>query len=159
MDVLKVYQYALLREREGKRFFEECAGRVGHSAAVQAFRELAAEEEKHIRFITRLIDGHVPETQPEEPDGGEGFFSKRAVSEVLDQTVLESMVADLPVLRMAYLIERDFVEFYESAAEAAVGEAKQALSTLAEWERVHERLFKNLHDKAMEAYDRMPWGG
>ncbi len=159
MDIVKVYQYALLREREGKRFFEECAGRVGHAAAVQAFRELAAEEGKHIEFITRLLDGLASGALPEELDAGEGFFSRRAVSEFLDQTVMESMVPDLPVLRMAYLIERDFAEFYESAAEAAVGEAKRALSMLAEWERVHEKLFKNLHDRAMEAYDRMPWGG
>jgi rubrerythrin len=159
MDVVKVYQYALLREREGKRFFEDCAGRVAHAAAVQAFRELIAEEEKHIEFITRLLQGLKSGGVAEEPDAGEGFFSRRAASEFLDQTVMESMVPDLPVLRMAYLIERDFVEFYSSAAEAAEGEAKRALSILADWERVHEKLFKNLHDRAMEAYDLMPWGG
>jgi rubrerythrin len=159
MDVLKVYNYALLREREGKRFFEESIGRVGHAAAVQAFRELAAEEQKHINFLTHLIEGLPPGVSETIQDDEGARFSHRAVSEFLDQSILESMVPDLPVLRVAYLIERDFVEFYSSAAENATGEARKALTMLADWERGHERLFKELHDKAMKAYDKMPWGG
>ena len=30
---------------------------------------------------------------------------------------------------------------------------------LANWERGHERFFKQLHDKAFEEYAQMPWGG
>ncbi|MBI4730715.1 MAG: hypothetical protein HY781_01045 [Chloroflexi bacterium] len=41
------YEYALQREHEGKRFFEENAGRLNHAAAVSALKELAAEEQKH----------------------------------------------------------------------------------------------------------------
>jgi rubrerythrin len=88
-----------------------------------------------------------------------GFFSQRAVSEVIDQTVLESMVPDLPILRMAYLIERDFAEFYEMAASKTTDESKIVLEILAHWERIHEKLFKQLHDKAFEEYAQMPWGG
>jgi len=62
-------------------------------------------------------------------------------------------------LRMAYLIERDFAEFYESAASQAEGEAKQVLSMLSQWERRHESLFKMYYEKAFEEYSRMPWGG
>jgi rubrerythrin len=69
------------------------------------------------------------------------------------------MVADLPVLRMAYLIERDFAEFYAISAEKAEGEAKKALEMLAKWESGHEKLFKRLHDEAFEKYTNMPWGG
>ncbi len=47
MDIRKIYEYALQREYEGKRFFEENAGRLKHAAAAGAFRELAAEEQKH----------------------------------------------------------------------------------------------------------------
>ena len=47
------------------------------------------------------------------------------------------MVPDLPVLRMAYLIEQDFVEFYEQAAQKTDGEVRQVLETLAAWERRH----------------------
>ena len=69
------------------------------------------------------------------------------------------MVPDLPVLRTAYLIERDFAEFYEMAAKKATGAAKQILELLAQWERDHEKLFKQTHNKAFEEYTQMPWGG
>ena len=163
MDIRRIYEYALQREREGKQFFELSADRLQHAAAAGAFRRLAGEEERHIDFIQDLIDaldeGRSPGLADDHELREEAFFSARAASEMLDQTVLESMVPDLPVLRMAYLIERDFVEFYESAARRAEGAAKQALEMLASWERGHERFFKQLHDTAFEAYAQMPWGG
>jgi rubrerythrin len=136
---------------------------------VGAFKAIAAEEQKHIDFIQNqldLIDGNrlvredaaviLPPT---------GFFADRA--EDVEQSVAESMVADLPVLRMAYLIERDFAEFYAMAAaklaqsdtEGVQGEPRKILEMLAHWESGHERLFKRFHDQAFEKYAEMPWGG
>ncbi len=163
MELRKIYEYALQREHEGKRFFEENAARLKHAAAVGAFKALAAEEQKHIAFIEGLIaalDQGVPApaalgTALEK----EGFFSQRANAELLDQTVIEAMVPDLPVLRTAYLIERDFADFYAMAASKAEGEAKEALEMLARWERGHEALFRQMHDRAFEEYAQMPWGG
>jgi rubrerythrin len=163
VDIRKVYQYALQREHEGKRFFEENAGRLQQAAAVGAFRKLAAEEQKHIEFIQRQLDALEAHAEADLTLGAEwekaGFFSQRAVSEALEQTVLEAMVPDLPVLRMAYLIERDFAEFYEMAAGQAEGDARQVLTMLARWERGHEKLFRQYHDRAFEEYAQMPWGG
>ena len=162
MNVLKIYEYALQREYEGKRFFETNAGRMSHAAAAGIFHRLADEEQKHIEFIQaaiRTLDGG---------EGGGGIsaeleaedrFSMRAELEMIDQTVIESMIPDVAVLRMAYLIERDFAEFYERAAGSAEGEAKKALTALSRWERGHERLFKDLHDRVFQEYAEMPWGG
>ena len=164
MDIRKIYEYALQREYEGKRFFEENAGRLSHAAATGAFKELAAEEQKHIEFIKGQIaalDKGIPPSSDalakELKEGG--IFSQRAQTEMLDQTVLEAMVPDLPVLRTAYLIEKDFASFYAASARKATGEAKKVLKTLADWERGHEALFKAMHDKAYELYNQMPWGG
>jgi len=164
VDIRKIYEYALQREHEGKRFFQENAERLKHAGVVGAFRRLAEEEQKHIRFIEGLLDALDEGKTPEPGDieaaaQDESFFSARAASEMLDQTVAESMVPDLSVLRMAYLIERDFVDFYRSAAEKAEGDAQEALEMLARWERGHERFFKQLHDTAFEEYAQMPWGG
>jgi len=163
MNIRKIYEYALQREYEGKRFFEENVGRMQSSAAVDAFRKLIAEEQKHIEYIQHQLDlldkGDAPQDEPEPVQNETGFFTGRAESEAIQQTVNEAMVADLPVLRMAYLIERDFAEFYETAASKAEGEARKVLETLAYWERRHESLFKEMHDKAFEAYSEMPWGG
>lgn len=164
MDVRKVYEYALQREHEGKNFFESNAARMGHAAAQGIFRRLAGEEEKHVKFIESLLAGL--DSGGKADDAGmaaelekSGFFMERARSEMLEQTVMESMVPDLSILRMAYLIERDISEFYEMAASQAEGQAKDALKMLADWERGHERLFKELHDKVFAEYAAMPWGG
>jgi rubrerythrin len=163
MDIRKIYEYALQREHEGKRFFAQNADRLSHAAAVGVFRQLAAEEQKHIEFIQAQIDaldkGEAPNTSIGVELQQEGFFSQRAESEMLDQTMLEAMVPDLPVLRTAYLIERDLAEFYEMASGKSEGKAKEVLRMLAQWERGHERLFKRLHDTAFQEYAEMPWGG
>ena len=163
MNLQRIYIYALQREYEGKRFFEQNADRLSHATAVQAFKTLAMEEQRHIDFIENQLDALVRQEEPKLNYGEEleraGFFVDRATSEMLDQTVAEAMVPDLPVLRMAYLIERDFAEFYESAADKFDGEARQVLRMLANWERGHERLFKYLHDQAFDQYTQMPWGG
>ncbi|MEJ2210106.1 MAG: ferritin family protein [Anaerolineae bacterium] len=164
MDLQKIYEYALQRERDGRDFFRNNAGRFGHAAVTGVFERLAEEEEKHIRFIQALIQrleaGDAVDVAAGEEMEGVGFFSARAESEMLDQTIIESMVPDLSVLRTAYLIERDFAEFYEMAAGRVEDEtAKKSLEMLAHWERQHEKLFKGMHDRAFEEYASMPWGG
>jgi len=163
MDIRKIFEYALSREYEGKRFFEENAKRLNEAAAVEAFQQLAGEEQKHIDFIRHQIDS-LDAGLPGSIDFGsqleqKGFFSQRAQSEIIDQKVAEAMVPDLPVLRMAFLIERDFAEFYETSAAQAEGEGKKVLTLLSQWERGHERLFKHFYDRAFEEYSKMPWGG
>ena len=163
MDIRKIYEYALSREYEGKRFFDENAKRLKEAAAINAFKQLAGEEQKHIDFIQNQIDllekGLHSDTSMGMKLEQAGFFSMRASSEIIDQSVAEAMVPDLPVLRMAYLIEHDFVEFYEDAASQATGESKQVLLMLSQWERRHEHLFKLFFDRAFEQYSNMPWGG
>jgi rubrerythrin len=164
MDILKIYEYALQREREGRDFFRNNAARFGHAAASGVFEKLAEEEEKHIAFIESLIAAlqtrGAEALKVGEDMDREGFFSERAEAEMMDQTVIEAMVPDLPVLRTAYLIERDFAEFYETSSQRVEDEmAKKSLEMLARWERQHEKLFKGMHDRAFEEYASMPWGG
>ncbi len=162
MNIRKVLEYALQREYEGKAFFENNAERLSNAAATGAFKAIAKEEQRHIEFIQaqlNALDAKEPNKQAA-PDLDETeFFANRADKEMIEQTVNEAMVADLPVLRMAYLIERDFAEFYEMAAGKAEGQAKEILEMLSAWESGHERLFKKMHDQAFEQYAQMPWGG
>ena len=166
MNIRKVLEYALQREYEGKAFFENNAERLSNAAATGAFKAIAKEEQRHIEFIQAQLDAldakdtgqQTAGTTVLELDESE-FFANRASKEMIEQTVNEAMVADLPVLRMAYLIERDFSEFYHQAASKADGDAKIILDMLARWEAGHERLFKRMHDEAFEKYAEMPWGG
>ena len=160
METRRILEYALAREHMGKNFFLENAEKLQNAAAAGAFKTIAAEEQKHIEFISGLLTNLEENSiaQPQELAEA-SFFTERAISESIDQTVIESMVSDLPVLRMAYLIERDFAEFYAMAAQQADGEAKNLLEFLAVWESRHESLFKRMHDRLFAIYSEMPWGG
>ncbi|MEE4166642.1 MAG: ferritin family protein [Desulfocapsaceae bacterium] len=160
MNVHKIYQYALQREKEGYAFFKNNADKASHAAASEVFQKLADEELKHIQFIKTLMeqpdeDGSASNAALEEDD----WFEHRAKEELLDQTLIESMIPDVAVLRTAYLIEHDLSEFYEMAAAKSTGTAHQAFTKLARWERGHEAFFKELHDKVFQEYTEMPWGG
>lgn len=160
MDVIKILEYALEREIEGKRFFMDNADRLQNAAARGAFLAIAGEEQKHIDYIKAQLSAQKSGSTTGSVDlPAPGILDTRAETEAIDQKVAESMVADLPVLRMAYLIERDFAEFYTMSASKTDGDAHKVLEMLAHWESGHERLFKHLHDKAFEAYSGMPWGG
>lgn len=160
MNVQKVYEYALQREKEGYQFFKSNADKSNHAAVAAVFQKLADEELKHIEYINGLLKGEDDIVQKSAAAlEGDDWFESKAQQELLDQTLIESMIPDVAVLRTAYLIEKDLSEFYEKAAEKATGEARLALSRIAKWERGHEAFFKELHDKVFEEYTQMPWGG
>lgn len=160
MNLQKIYQYALQREQEGYDFFKSNAEKSAHAAAAEIFSRLASEELKHIAFIKGLMAGGETAAEPSQATLEEDdWFEQRARRELLDQSLIESMIPDVAVLRTAYLIERDLSEFYEAAAANSSGRAKAAFEKLAHWERGHESFFKELHDRIFKEYSEMPWGG
>lgn len=163
--VIKVFQYALNQEETGKMFFQTALQRLGIGAAVSAFKRLIAEEEKHIAFISRILDelhegkqvdpGQLQDLVLEPMD----YFDERAKKEFMEQCLHGSMVPDVTVFNTAWLIEKDLSEFYAAMASKAQGQVKDALSMLSRWESQHEMFFRQFRDKLSETYAQMPWGG
>ena len=63
-----------------------------------------------------------------------------------------SMVPDVTVFNTAWLIEKDLSEYYAKMAEQTQGKAKQALTMLSNWEKEHERFFREYRDKVSDVY-------
>ena len=164
-NLIKVYEYALNQEQTGMSFFQTSLERMGIGAAVNAFKQLIKEEEKHILFISRILDNlkqgaevdlaEVQEFVLEPTD----YFNDRAKSEFLEQCVIGSMVPDVTVFNTAWLIEKDLSEFYANAARNTDGSESEAFAMLARWEKAHENFFKEYRDKISDSYASMPWGG
>jgi hypothetical protein len=87
------------------------------------------------------------------------YFDDRTRSEFLQRCVEGSMVPDVTVFNLAWLIEKDLSEFYQAMAQKTEGEAKLALAMLADWESSHEKFFRQFRDALTETYAKMPWGG
>lgn len=163
--LIRIFEYALNQEETGKSFFQSALSRMGWGAAVSAFKRVIEEEDKHILFINNILRG-LRQGGPEQialekeivlPETN--FFGDRAKAEFSQQVLLESMVPDLTVFSMAWLIEKDLSEFYEKMAGQTEGRAKEALSMLAGWERGHERFFREFREQLTNVYENMPWGG
>ncbi len=164
-NLIRIFEYALNQEETGKSFFETSLKRMGWGAAMNAFNQLIGEEEKHILFIRKILDD-LKRVGPEELRIEKGpemektdFFDERAKSEFLQELLYESMVPDVTVFSVAWLIEKDLSEFYERMAGQTEGKAGEALRMLAGWEKAHERFFREYRDKLTEIYSNMPWGG
>jgi len=163
--LIKIFHYALNQEETGKSFFQVSLQRMSIGAAVSAFKRLIEEEEKHIQFINEILKNLQGESKMDldqikevvlEPTN---YFDDRARSEFLEQCVEGSMVPDVTVFNTAWLIEKDLSEFYERMANQTEGKAKEALLMLSQWEKGHEKFFREYRDKLSEVYSKMPWGG
>ena len=163
MDNMKVFEYALMKEKEGLEFFLSAGKRAQNGEAKSIFAKLAEEEVKHVKFIKEQIqalkDGNEAGKELAEELNAESFFEARAQKDLLEQTISESMVPDISILHFAYIIEKDLSEFYAKSAQEAEGAAMEALLMLADWEKSHEKFFKDIHDKLLGIYSNQPWGG
>lgn len=66
----------------------------------------------------------------------------------MDEVPKESDIADLSILRMALLIEKDFVNYYSQASESIEDEElKTIFNMLKKWEEQHVKLIENLIEK------------
>lgn len=160
----RVIRYAMQMELDGADFFKSKADKVQNETAKALFLKLAKDEMEHYDFLKRHLDKYIKndkfkiEERIEEVDLD--IFEQRAKTEHLEATIEESFVPDITVLRLAYLIERDYKEFYEEAARNADEPIiKELFETLAAWEAGHEIIFKEEHDRRMKEYMTLPWGG
>jgi rubrerythrin len=164
-NLIKIFEYALNQEETGKSFFQSSLQRMGWGAAVDAFLHLIKEEEKHILFIRKILDtlreGRIETLKniTDQEISKVDFFDERARKEFLQERLYESMVPDITVFNVAWLIEKDLSEFYEKMANQTEGYAKEAFSLLAGWERGHERFFRDYRAKLTEIYSKLSWGG
>ena len=163
--LIKVFEYALNQEETGRSFFQTSLQRMAIGDAVSAFTRLIKEEEQHILFIKGILNG-LKQGSPEQLRIEKGYdlervdyFDERARTEFLQQRLYESMVPDITVFSVAWLIEKDLSEFYERAAKQTEGKPREALLMLAAWEKDHERFFREYRDKLTEIYSKMPWAG
>ena len=164
-NLIRIFEYALQQEETGKSFFQNSLQRMGMGAAISAFKQLIQEEEHHIFFIQKILEG-LKLGNPIELSLEKGvilapthYFDERAKTEFLQQCLEGSMVPEVTIFNTAWLIEKDLSEFYEKMSKQTEGKSKEALQMLSAWEKEHERFFREFRDKFSETYSKMPWGG
>lgn len=140
-NALNILAYAIKREEEGERFYNENLKRVNSKATRDILESLVEMEKDHGELLKKRYeslqkDGKwLPVT---EDIKGAGIFQLRFEAEKTEED-LQSALSDVSILRMAYLIENDLAEFYKKAADNIDDpEGKKLFHALSAWEIEHK---------------------
>ena len=164
-DPIKIISLAMEMELYGHNFYKDNAEKSQNLQTQAVFQKLSKIEWGHYEYLKNLLSKYKGEDVYEKDltlpkDNGEEFFDQRKESENLDQNLEQSMIPDMNVLRMAYLIEEDFRDYYKSMAKKVDdGELKEILENFSSWEDEHANIFKKEYDKLMDQYMNISWGG
>lgn len=138
--VLAALQMAIQTELDGYTFYQRFSEQTEDSNARTMFERLAQDEVAHLELLrnTKAMlkdSGQWAEYKGSSLDPVEGapIFSRERV----EQNVV-AYTSDLSALRMAYLIEKDAVDFYTRAAQETVDpNGKRLFLDLVKMEQNH----------------------
>ena len=118
MKVEDVFKLARSMELQGMRFYQEQKDRVKLPLLRDLFGFLSEMEKAHAAYLDAQIEnissGRAIDSLPEagEMDRYRDVMSKQKIK----PTELDTDLGDYSIMRMAYLIEKDFASFYERSA-------------------------------------------
>jgi rubrerythrin len=140
--VLAALKYAMDMEKTGQKFYQNNMDKIKGERAKAIFKNLAVMEEEHYNFLKRQYEAIASEKPLESMEEDEllehNLFTKRQSEEGIED---REELSNLSILRMAYLIEHDFANFYRNAKDFIEDEAcRKMFDTLAKWEEHHEKI-------------------
>lgn len=152
-DILKVAENF---EIEGYKFYKAKKEEIKNLLAKEVLEFLQNMEKEHTEYIRKVRK--AMEENSEIPvasvDTTKDFFEERFKSQKLDKSPSEDDLKDLSILRMALLIEKDFVNYYDKAAKRAeeIGDEKLKviLERLKHWEESHVELVEKMIEFVFE---------
>jgi len=144
-------------EKQGENFYRYYAGKINSVQTKELFEQLADMEREHYRILKDRFDALGGDedikviswvVDIKNPVKGPKIFAHEAVAS--DAGDEDGYISDLTIIRMAYLIEKDFANFYKyAAAKVDDEEARKFLETLSEWETGHMEVFHNQYQTLM----------
>lgn len=162
--IKRILKFGMRLEKQGANFYEYYADQVSNEKTKELFEKLKSMEENHYD----LLESKYNELNTKDDlkviswktDDNEFFDSPMIFGEAADMISDKDEninISDLAIIRMAYLIESDFAEFYKNAAEhVEEEEVKNFLLELSEWETGHKDLFYDEYKKLLkESWDDM----
>ncbi|GAK60734.1 putative Rubrerythrin [Candidatus Vecturithrix granuli] len=155
--ILKIFEYAMTMEKQGQQFYLKYKDTVEGERFQEIFASLARVEEEHYALLKKQYDlmkqeGTLGDFDAELSHGDEIFERVLRQEQAMKDPEADQSLNNLAIMRMAYLIEKDFADFYKKAVEQADSlEAKKLLSSLAAWEEKHRQMFYDDYQELMEA--------
>jgi rubrerythrin len=145
MKVEDVLKLAHRMELQGMEFYEEQKDRVKLPLLGELFSFLSEMERGHALYLQKQL-GNMASGRPLDnlPDNTESDrYADIMKKQKINPNSLDADLGDYSIMRRAYLIEKDFAEFYEKSAAGSDGEIRELFTGLAEWEREHAKMMKD----------------
>ena len=140
---MDIYEFAINFEQENRAFYESFAEKSSNTALKSVFLNLADEERKHENIIRQMRDNK----ELDEVESGILPKAKEAF-EAISKDLSENEIFDteqVDVYKKAITMEEKSVDFYtEQAEKAEDSTTKEAFERLAEEEKKHENIMKNI---------------
>ena len=152
---LTALQMAIQTEIDGHNFYQRFASQTKDPSARAMFERLARDEFMHLELLRN--------TKAMLEESGEWAEYKGVRLDVVEsapifsrERVEQNIVAhssDLSALRVAYLIEKDAVEFYKRAAqETDDRNGRRMFLDLAQMEQTHLELLENEYNSLRDSF-------
>jgi rubrerythrin len=139
-ETLAAFEMAIQTEIDGFAFYSRFARQTQDANAQTVFERLASDEVMHLELLRNAKamleeSGQWPEYRGASFERVEGapIFSRERVEQNL-----VGYTSDLSALRLAYLIEKDAVDFYQRAADQTNDpDGKRMFHDLVKMEQAH----------------------
>ena len=146
MKVIDVLKMAHTMELQGMKFYTDQMNEVKNTNLKEIFKHLSEMENEHADYLERQIKnvgkgGSLDELPSSKDDD---IFIERMKQQKIKTSSLEEDLGDFSIIRMAYLVERDFEKFYKNSSENAENkQVKDIFLKLSKWENGHAEMLKH----------------
>lgn len=138
----EIFEYAINKEKEAERFYQEASERESFSGTRELFREFALEERGHVKMLENIS---------KKKESLEGFKEKNIpdlkISDAMVELTYEPDMSYDDILRIAIKREEKALKFYTDLAETAEAEALiKVFRVLGQEEAKHKLRLETLLD-------------
>jgi len=151
-DEIKIIRQALLNEQEGQDFYTLAANQATAEEAREAFTQLAAEEEKHIKWLVALYKSIMDKNTD---DFDATIFEEPPAPDLYNWKKIgrESGSLAVSVFGIGVNLEKAAIDFYSAAAQQTqLPAAKELYQLLIRWETQHMEQFQKDYDALKEEW-------
>ena len=154
---MDVYEIAMEKEREVKKYYEKLAEEASLTGVKNIFTLLAADEQRHYDAVSAMHNESDYELLADSPALE---VARDVLGEFIGDTAPAStMKHSLDSYRHALLIERESIAFYEGILESVTDKRlKKVLSTIYTQEKEHYTIVENLYEYALKPEYFLEWG-
>lgn len=156
--IQRILSFAMRMEKDAGDFYSFYKDKVQSPSTKQLFGELEGIEVQHYNFLKKKFDemGFVdpPNTISWVVDNSSTSVDPHILADLSDISGNpDSDISDLTIIRMAYLIENDFANFYKNAVNSVEDlDAKKILGELSAWEEQHKSIFDKRYQELLKKH-------